>query len=385
MEKVFRIYLIILFVDFYVTGNAQTTLLCDTVPYDIIEGKMVITAETESKPVRYILDTGGRNLITTDSAHYYHVGIVGNEAVADVNNKGRSMYKGVLPNLKIGKTIELQNVNMLVMPPQNYFRAMGVAGALGSEAFTDVCISIHSREKYLIVTYPFRPKGISRKDGTPMHMTNNRQPLIPVEVGGITIHAFFDTGMSGFLHLNDADYETLKKAGNYELIAHGSGLWFVGVGGVNDIHNDVADKITVPDWRVTTKRFINAGTLTQNRHISIVGLGLIEYGNVILDYPRGLFYYFPFDSQTDDLSAKTKIWNVNILPVDDHFEVTGTLGEIDVKRSERVWNINGTDLKSMPPSELLITEILNNIKEDTAHIFVGIDADNPRKVIIKRI
>ncbi|KAA6315439.1 hypothetical protein EZS27_034100, partial [termite gut metagenome] len=31
------------------------------------------------------------------------------------------------------------------------------------------------------------------------------------------------------------------------------------------------------------------------------------------------------------------------------------------------------------------TEVLNNIKKDTAHILVGIDADNPRKVIIKNI
>lgn len=366
--------------------RAQVTLVSDTIPFEIVSSKIVISVEVNGKPTRYIVDTGGRNLITSDSIESRGVRLTGQEMTSDVNSKGRAMYKGVMPNLKIGKVINLKNVNTLVMPPQRYFRELGVVGALGGEAFSKVCVSIHSREKYIILTYPYRPKGISRKDGITMQMGNNFHSVIPVKIGNVTLNTLFDTGMHSFLHLNNPDYETLKNANECTTEAKGSGLWHVGVGGVSSMPDKSADKVSVNELIVHNKKFTHVGTLTQERNYSIIGLDLIKYGNVMLDYPRGLFYFFPFDNEAIDLSGVTKLWNVKILPIENHFEVTGIIGEIDVKQGEYVWNINGTELtEDTPLSEEYITNLINSVDTDTGYILVGKTAAKTRKVEIRKI
>ena len=49
---------------------------------------------------------------------------------------------------------------------------------------------------------------------------------------------------------------------------------------------------------------------------------MLKYGKVVIDYMRNRFYFFPYESGTEDMTGKLKNWNVGILPVKGHFEIT---------------------------------------------------------------
>ena len=377
--------LVLCFVLFVNEGYSQTELKSDTIPYELAGEKMILTVKIDGKPVRFIFDSGGRNLVTSDFAKDLNIKIQGNEMVSDVNNKISRMYKGIFPDMEIGRSTKIKNVSVLVTSPNTYFRKLNVAGLLSGEAFSKICLLICSREKQIIMTYPFRPKGISRIDGIKMSMGNNFHTVVPLQIANTAIDFLFDTGMHGLIHLTNNDYKKIKDASGITSKANGCGFWYVGIGGVRDVVQEEFVKLNIDTFHIKDKSFANIGTFTQNRQMSIIGLGLSEYGNIMLDYPRSLFYFFPFDNNITDMNEATKIWNVKILPKDGHFEITGIIGEADFKIGEQVWNINGTDLSSIPLDELTINEIMDSITAETGYLLIGVSKDKTKKVMIKKL
>lgn len=366
--------------------NAQSAIaFADTIPYEIVVEKIIITAHVEGKPTKFIFDTGGRNFIVRDSLSTHNVRIISQETVADVNSLASNLPKGIVSSLRIGKHYSMKNAPMLVMPNNNFYRLLNVAGALGGEAFSHVTVTFHPKEKYITLSYPYRPKGVSRKDGIQMVMGNNFHSVVPVNIGSSTINALFDTGMTGFMHIVNSDYAKLKDREKIDIQAQGSGVFHIGIGGIKDAKQEEIAKLDIATMKIGNKQFANIGTLRQSRSHSIIGLELLDYGKVMLDYPRGLFYFFPFDDDVADMSTKTKIWNVKILPIEYHFEVSATIGDLDVEIGERVWNINGRGLEDVKPSEIDINNILNSIESDTAYILVGKEEKSLKKIMIKKI
>lgn len=369
-----------------VTGFSQNSLrISDTIPYEILEDKLILSLQIGEKPAKFILDTGGVNLITSDSVEHHGVTVLRRESVMDVNSKSSTFYKGAIANLHLSKNIVLPSAEILITPPQAYFRSLGVVGALGGEAFANVCLTFHSKEKYIVLTYPYRPAGISRKEGIPMNMGNKFHSIFPLQVGDVTIEALFDTGMSDFFHMPDNEFEKIEKYVDSSKIIEGHGIWHVGVGGVKGLEPEKNRKFVLPSIKIMNTSFENVGVLTNNGQRAMVGRQLLEYGKVILDYPRGLFYFYPYeDINTSDMSFQ--IWNVNILPIVDHFEVTAIMGnDLDLKIGDRVWNINGTNLENFPLDQGKIDKLMSGIETQTAYLLVGDTKETARKVIITKI
>lgn len=364
---------------------AQTTeLITDTVSYELVHGKMIVRATVNGRSGRFIMDTGGRNLLTSDSVEHYGVKILASESVGDVNGAGASMLKGVVPSLSVGPRIALENAPFLVTAPNNFFSKLGVAGLLGGEAFANACVIIDSRSRQLVITYPYRPKGVSRNDGLRMRMGQNFHSIVGIDIGGRTIDALFDTGAEDFLSLSDADFRALDDSG-VRVVARGHGFYNVGIAGVGGVKGDSVYKLTIPFVKVGGKDFANVGALTINRSHTLLGLQLTEYGRVMVDYPRGLFFFFPFDDGATDISVQTMAWNVKILPIGKQFEVTATVGEIDLRAGERVWSINGVSLDDAPLDEGYIDELMNKGGGATGEIVVGVDKKSLRTVKIMKI
>jgi subtilisin family serine protease/predicted aspartyl protease len=367
-----------------VTEHGQIQRKVDTIPFEIVQGKFVIEATVNGKPARLIMDTGGITTLTSDTLNHYGATVSSTGSFADVNNAQVNFGTGVVENLRIGKLLVWEAAKITAVPNNGFFRSIGVAGTVGGEIFQAVCLTIDKRNKQFILTYPYRPKGISRLNGTPMELGQYMQSKVPMMVGGKKINVLFDTGMSDFLALGQQDYAGVKAS--TEIRQTGYGFMHVGIGGIKSAGQDSLYKVSVPVMAVPGgKEFHHVGAVVIPQSHTIVGQGLLDYGRVMLDYPRGLFYFFPYDDKPVDMENANKIWNVKILPVDGHFEITAVFGAADFNTGERVWNINGTDLAAGEQSELFIDEIFASISEDTAWILVGRNKKKLRKVTIRKI
>lgn len=363
----------------------ETRHLTDTIPFELAGGKIIIRAKIDNKPVRFIVDTGGRNIMVRDSAEYYGLKVVGQRTVGDANNSNISFPYGSVNNLKIGTFMKWDVTAFMAVPNFNYFKELGVVGALGGESFSKVCVTFDRRAKHLIINYPYRPAGVSRADGLSMDMGEHAYTRVPMQIGGETVDILFDTGMSGFLSVDNRDFETLKDKQVFDIEAEGQGFTSIGITGfagasANDLH-----KIDIPEFRVGSKTFTHVGSLAQPRPRTIMGQDLLEYGRVMVDYPRGLFYFFPYDAEPTDMRETTRIWNITIMPVVDHFEVTAVVGDLSLEVGERVWKVAGHDLSGAPLSDTHILELLEAVEGGETVITVGPDAKNLREITVRKI
>ena len=122
-------------------------------------------------------------------------------------------------------------------------------------------------------------------------------------------------------------------------------------------------------WRIT-----NIGCTTSVMNETIIGVDLLKYGKVIIDYMRKRFFFLPFEKRKTDMGGAPFFWNVSILPRNERFEITTIRDSMkdQVSFGDQVININGTSL-NCPMSQIAIEEIMNAILGDTGYIIIKKD------------
>ncbi|MCL2561608.1 MAG: pepsin/retropepsin-like aspartic protease family protein [Rikenellaceae bacterium] len=371
-------------------ANAQTQMVHDTIPFEIIQNKFVFEARIDGKPARFILDTGGQNIIMAEHVEHYGIDLIKSQAILDVNDARTQAWLGAAKDFRIGKWMVWNPGRILVVPNNQFFRDLGVVGTVGGDFFSGVCLTIDRRNRRFMISHPYRPAGIPRDAGTPMNMGSTFHAVVPVSVGSEKTDILFDTGKSGFLALSADDFEKLSAArqDNVEKRETGFGLLYVGVGGIEGAIVDTVHKVNVPVITLPGGHELhNVGSLVGRHPATIFGQEIFEHGIVMLDYPRGLFYFFPYEEGPTDVAMETRAWNVRILPFMDDgrgvFTVVMTVGDVDLSIGDRVWSIDGVDLAQERPAEDVILILLEG--RDTAAIMVGDAPERLREVIIRKI
>lgn len=388
--KIFKVILMfgLVFITSKTVSAQQITVeaFADTIPYEQLFEKIVVPGKLGGKDVKFILDTGGKNIIFSDSSNYKDVRVLGSDGISEANSMTLSVSSGFVKQMSFGKYLNYTNTRLIVMPTSNYFKKLGVSGLLGSEAFANVALMFKPKEKIIIVYYPFRPSNIKKNQGLPMELDGSSHPIFPLTIGKNTMYVLFDTGMGGVLNFSKNDFETLKDKSPVKENIMSSGTYRIGIGGVIDNSKETLYRLVFDTVKIGNKQFTNVGTIANKSDRTIVGVDILKYGDLLIDYARSYFYYLPFDSQPVDLLEESKVWNVNILPSKDlYFKVAGIAGEPGVEIGEHVWEINGISLEGLKLDDAEIGDILNKIKEDTTSILVGETLEKARKVMIKKI
>ena len=207
--------------------------------------------------------------------------------------------------------------------------------------------------------------------------------IINMNLGGVEKRVLFDTGADGFLLLTADDFKDIEDAGRGEKTAHGFGINGVGLEGLSKPVE--MSKVNVKEVTVLDKKFTNAGSVISDKSTTIVGVDLLEYGKVVIDYMRNRFYFFPFDSEIADLGGAPKTWNVSILPANERFEITTVWDSMKdvVTFGDQVININGTDITGFPMSQPAVDSVMNAIRSDVGYIVVLKDGKK-EKIEIRR-
>ena len=179
------------------------------------------------------------------------------------------------------------------------------------------------------------------------------------------------------------EQKDIEAAGKGEKTAHGFGINGVGLEGLS--HPVDMNKVNVKEMTVLGKKFTNAGSVISDKSTTLVGVDLLQYGKVVIDYMRNRFYFFPFDSEIADMGGAPKTWNVSILPANERFEITTVWDSMKdvVNFGDQVVDINGTDITKFPMSQPAVDSVMNAIKENVGYIVVLKDGQK-KKIEIRR-
>lgn len=357
--------------------------ICDTIHYEFVREKIIVPVTVNGVKVKYIVDTGGKTGTMYDAALEMKATAAGYARVSDVNSLESHYQEGNIRNICIGKEFKVKQLTTMILPIDPFFKELGVVGILGGDAFEQSVLTFDFRYKIMVINYPYRPERLKLADGLPFVDSNDSHSIVKVNIGGRDVDVLVDTGADGFLMYSNDDCNLSVASGEVKVTNRGYGIVAAGLTGLGtpiDIK-----KVDIPSIDLMGKIFTNVGSTTTMMGETIIGVDLLKYGKVIIDYMRKRFYFLPYDNTSTDMGGASKLWNVSILPRNGHFEITtvwdSMKGQVDF--GDQVVNINGISLEDCPLSQMAIEDIMNAISDDTAYIVIK-KGNKEQRIEIKR-
>lgn len=311
------------------------------IPYRVVGGKMIVEMNVNGMPRSFIFDTGGRTALTGELCEELGLVVKDSMVVTDVNgNKGGYPLVRIKSLMTLDGVINFTDVPAMKLPEPSPFVCFHADGLIGSELFAKMqaIVEIDGKTNTITITSAENPSAISLRKMIPFAQGGG-MPIISIQAGiGEGVNVLFDTGCPGFLSLKDTDFERLKDKGVCSVLSEGFGEGSIGVAGMADAAK--AYRILFPRISVGATKFNHVTVETSTPPFTLLGMKLLNYGKVTIDYPRGRFYFEAYE-QENDLTSKH--YDVNLRVKDGNLVVSTVWSAMKglVEVGDQVTRING--------------------------------------------
>lgn len=323
-------------------------------PYRVVGGKMLVEMILNGTPRSFFFDTGGRTALTDVLCEELGLPVVDSMTVTDANsNKAVYPVVSIASLLTPDKRINFRNVPAMKLQRHIPFECFGADGLIGSDLLVHMIVEIDGDSKTITLTSAEKVSTISLRKMLPF--VRPRMPVILVQAGaGNNITCLFDTGCSGFLLLRKADFEALEAVDSFTVLSEGYGESSIGVGGMGD--NDISHRLQFPLLSLGPTKFKNVVVETSSPPYTLLGVKLLDYGKVTLDYPRARFYFEARETE-NDLAGKQYKFSLRVK--DGDLVVSTVWGETRelMQVGDKVTRINGKPTRKYDFCESIISGI----------------------------
>lgn len=309
------------------------------IPYRMVGGKMIVDMTINGQIRSFIFDTGGQMALTGELCEELNISVVDSVKVTDVNGKEVGLPRVVVSSLMTpDERINFSGVPAMKLSTPSPFECFHADGLIGSDLFKDLIVEIDGKAKTITVTSAEKSSAVSLRKMLPFS-GKGFMPIITLQAGaGNSLVVLFDTGCPSFLSLKNTDYENLRSSGAFQVMSEGVGGGSIGVGGMTEA--ETSYRIEFPLLSVGPTKFKQVIAETATPPYTLLGVKLLEYGKVTIDYPRRRWYFEAYEQEFDMTS---KHYNVN-LQVKDGDLVVATVwsamkGVVEV--GDKVVKING--------------------------------------------
>lgn len=270
-------------------------------PYRMVANKIIVDINIEGKTFPFVFDTGGTTALIDslcDALNLKHEGAID---IRDVTGSKLTYQKAFVKEVNLpGSDITFHDYAFMALPTPSSVQHFGAVGLLGSDLWQNYIVHFDTERKVIVISSPDTPVAIEAKYQTPFTANSGWYPVMSLAFGDRKIDATFDSGAYGLLSLKEDDYYYLYSWNQTKLLERGFGRGPSGVGG---------NAVVVP--RMETKRVLVApiqiGAATLEHVITeelttatrtLIGVQLLKYGEVTIDYSRRMFYFVPFRNPT---------------------------------------------------------------------------------------
>ena len=173
-----------------------------------------------------------------------------------------------------------------------------------------------------------------------------------------------------YFSMNEKDYLLLAQIYAATVVHKGKGTLGAGLEGLAEPKH--LKQVRLDKFTLGGKSFKNPTCLVASDVPTILGAEVLRYGIVTIDYPRGRFYFQPYKQSPVDLSKAAPIWSVSILPARGKFEIATVweplIDRVDI--GDEVIAVNGKDITRLPLSEIVVSDIFDQITSSEATITI---------------
>ena len=285
---------IIDFVEGIIFPKNYTTVI----PYENINGKLIIKVDINGKPYRFIIDTGAAmtlvdKKILDDSNHSTF-----SVPVVDQSGKEELLPVIKLNHIRIGHA-NFSEVPVITMDTDEnpVFRCFNVDGILGNHLLAYAIVRISSTDKTITLTDDPSTLQLNIEQSSEFSV-NFGLPFIGVhflnDVNAVLEPVLFDVGANFLYQLRLEHLPYLQEQNFIQPIVKSAGSTSIGVFG--NAEEEIVFLVSIP--KIEINGVVFNGILTEtagNRNFSIVGSYLLDFGIITLDYINHLFYFEPFN------------------------------------------------------------------------------------------
>ena len=289
--------------------------------YKVVNNKIVIQLIVNGVEGNFLLDLIGRNAIMPDFLS--KIGEVELSAVSVFDlpdyRDVESSKKILLNNISFGDIVFSNGAHALVLEGEsaNNLKSLGVDGVINGGIFKNSVLTIDKKNKRIITSEPYRPPFIRLTERIEI-VSTNLTPEFSVSIGGKEINVLFDTWQDDLLLLNNPNvFPKSYQKGNVSLQ----------IGSNNYGKNiTVSNEVTIPSISLVNVKIENVkAPIIESSKNSFVGLGLLDYGLMSIDFGKGKIYFQDYESTVIKESEKVKLTQIvpgklNDITKDDFIE-----------------------------------------------------------------
>lgn len=339
-------------------GYVNQKSFYEVVPFEVVHEKMVIPVEINGKTYRFLVDTGAPNVISKEVYEEIKPQLLQSIEVGDINNKSAMLDLVVLDKIKLGELVFSSTV-ALVKDLKNapVFHCFGVDGLVGSNLFKNAVVHFDWKNKKITLTDKAEKLELNTKPQKLKLIGAQKAPYVEVSIiregykkGSEVL--LVDTGADGFYDISKRAYDIFKNhEGIFEIKDVASGSNSMGIFGSGD--KNIQMRVQMKGIKIAGSTFENVLTDTTESENSRLGLDILKFGNLTLDFKSKKWYYEGIDNV--DLTEKGS--KVDLTFIDNKL-VVGLVWDESLKNSiafgDEIIKLDETDITVLNPCELLI-------------------------------
>ncbi len=328
---------------------------CDTIPFEWVQGKMLISVEIDQKPRLFMLDTGAPTMIFESLKNEIGAKYLDNQEIRDAVGGTEALDLVELKSFKIGR-IEFRDVPAMQVYDDlaGMLKCWGVVGMIGSNALRNCILKIDWKARHLILSNELKYLNLSQASATPLHLDEEQsQPFLELSLGnGELIIANFDTGDESVFCISkeDAAFTLSNKMARVKNIGHGKQTMSL----TESQQDQWFEELVFDSLSIGDSHFLKFSSVAdEEQSFSRVGIGLGEYGMITLDYLNGQFYFQGYEKKAQT-PIVDKEMGFAIYPAEGHYEIgvvwrNSPAGRLGMKSGGKILKIEDQDFSKRTP------------------------------------
>ncbi|MDE6819691.1 MAG: retropepsin-like domain-containing protein [Bacteroides acidifaciens] len=355
-----------------------------TVPYVKENGKITINAEVNGYQGRFLVDTGAPCSLTY--SFMQRAGIVPFDSVQVQDSNGHLLTTRVaeLESLKLNG-FTFSRLQAICLEKGNIVENFKIDGVIGYNLMKMGIVKLDGSNHTFTLTSSEKGLGIDSLCGIPL-VKDPYLVRIPVRFADNEQDTvMFDSGASSFYSMSATSHRRLSKkySKSFEQLGKGVGILSLGVSGVEKASTKY--RLKIPHFSIGNHSFRNVTTITTHAMDSRIGSGLLNHGNIVINYRKGMFYYIPSVSgETPDMYQKE--WDAVITVIDNYLTVGMVWNpeESSLKGGERIVEIEGKKYDKVDLYKATTTNLVQ-LPEKEAHIkYIDKETGEIKSTVIRR-
>jgi len=175
-----------------ITGGAPEA----TLPFDLVNSSVFIPVTVDGKAMRFVFDTGGRNLLTQQAAKKLHLKSRGRLKMIPGGKNRPPTAVGVVRSIDVGGKVTMRHQKILVVGLPGFWKTEGARldGLVGKELLNRFVVRIDYADRKLTFMEPSAFDAGKAGQAVPIVGFMGGDPLVRAKLDGIAATLVVDTG-----------------------------------------------------------------------------------------------------------------------------------------------------------------------------------------------